>query len=68
VLFRSIGFYNATPIVQPATTGTTAGFTVVGASAIVAPESTFTGNSGTKAYTIGDIVLNLKNLGILAAS
>lgn len=65
---QKLGLWNATPVIQPATTGTTTGFTVVGASAAVAPESTFTGNSGSKAYTIGDIVLALKQAGIMAAS
>ncbi len=49
-----------------AAAGTTSGFTLVGASAIVAPESTFTGGSGASAYTIGDIVKALKALKLLA--
>jgi len=64
---QKLGFWNATPVVQQATTGTTTGFTA-GAGTAVLSDSTFTGNSGTKAYTIGDIVLALKNTGILAAS
>ena len=65
---QKLGFWNVTPVVQPATTATTSGFIVVGTSAVVAPESTFTGNTGSKAYTIGDIVLALKQAGIMAAS
>ena len=64
---QKIGFWNATPVVQQATTGTLTGFTA-GSGTAVNDDSTFTGNSGTAAYTIGDIVLALKNLGILAAS
>jgi len=66
---QKLGFYNATPVVQQATTGTAAtGFTAGGPSNSVHADSTFTGGSGTKAYTISDIVLALKNLGLLAAS
>jgi hypothetical protein len=65
---QKLGFYNATPVVQQATTGTTTGFTAGGPANGVHADSTFTGNSGTKAYTIGDIVRALKNLGLLAAS
>lgn len=65
---QKLGFYNATPVVQQATTGTTTGFTAGGPANSVHADSTFTGNSGTKAYTIGDIVRALKNLGLLAAS
>ncbi len=55
-------------VTAEATTGQTAGFTAVGTSTVVAAESTFTGGTGSKAYTIGDIVKALKNLGLLAPS
>lgn len=61
-----LGFYGTTAVVQPATTGTTTGFTA-GSGAGVNDDSTFTGNTGTAAYTIGDIVLALKQVGIMAA-
>jgi hypothetical protein len=60
------GFFGATPVVQPATTGTTTGFTA-GSGTAVLDDSTFTGDTGTAAYTIGDIVKALKDLGLLAA-
>lgn len=62
-----IGLYGATPIAQYSTTGTTTGFTA-GAGTAVKDDSTFTGNTGTKAYTIGDIVRALKLIGALASS
>jgi len=64
---QKIGFWNATPVVQFSTTGTTTGFTA-GAGTAAKSDSTYTGNSGTKAYTVGDIVLALKTCGIMAAS
>lgn len=63
---QKLGFFNATPVVQQATTGTTTGFTA-GAGTAAKSDSTYTGNTGTAAYTVGDIVLALKNLGFLAA-
>lgn len=63
---QKIGFFNATPVVQPATTGTTTGFTA-GSGTAAKDDSTFTGNTGSAAYTVGDIVKALKNLGLLAA-
>ena len=64
---QKLGFFNATPVLQQATTGTATGFTA-GSGPAVNDDSTFTGGSGTKAYRISDIVLALKNLGLLAAS
>lgn len=64
---QKLGFWNATPVVQPATTGTATGFTA-GSGTAVNDDSTFTGGVGTKAYRISDIVLALKQAGIMAAS
>ena len=64
---QKLGFYDAAPVAQQATTGTTTGFTA-GSGTAAKDDSTYTGGSGTKAYTVGDIVLALKNLGLLAAS
>jgi len=62
-----IGFFAATPVVQQAGTGETTGFTA-GAGTAVNDDSTFTGNVGTAAYRISDIVKALKNYGLLASS
>lgn len=62
----TVGFYGATAVVQPATTGTTTGFTA-GAGTAARADSTYTGNTGSAAYTVGDIVKALKDLGLLAA-
>lgn len=61
-----IGFYGATAVVKPATTGTAGGFTA-GAGTGVKDDSTFTGGTGATAYRISDIVLALKQLGLLTA-
>ena len=60
-----IGLYGVNAVVQPATTGTTTGFTA-GSGTAANDDSTFTGNTGASAYTIGDIVLALKQIGALA--
>lgn len=70
VLGRSggkIGFYGlATPVAQHSTTGTTTGFTA-GSGTAAKDDSTFTGNTGSTAYTIGDIVKALKTCGLIAS-
>jgi hypothetical protein len=63
---RTFAAFGATRVIQPATTGTATGFTA-GAGTTVTHLSTFTGNTGSAAYTIGDVVLALKQLGWLAA-
>lgn len=62
----TLGFFGATPVAQPDTTGTTTGFTA-GSGTAVLDDSTFTGDTGSTAYTIGDVVKALKDLGLLAA-
>jgi hypothetical protein len=63
---QKLGFYNATPVIQQAGTGETVGFTA-GGGTTVTDASTFTGNVGSTAYRISDIVKALKNLGLLAS-
>jgi hypothetical protein len=63
---QKLGFYNATPVIQQAGTGETVGFTA-GGGTNVTDASTFTGNVGSTAYRISDIVKALKNLGLLAS-
>lgn len=61
-----IGFLGATAVVRQNTTGTTQQ-TAAGSGAAVKVDSTTTGGTGSTAYTVGDIVLALKNYGLLAS-
>ncbi len=63
---QKLGFWGATPVAQYNTTGVAVGFTA-GAGATVQADATFTGNTGSNAYTIGDIVRALKAAGIMTA-
>jgi hypothetical protein len=63
---QKLGFFNAAPVAQQATTGTTAGFTA-GSGTAMNSASTSTGNNGSTAYTFGDVVHALKSLGLMAA-
>ena len=61
-----VGFYGATPVAQP---GSPAGNThtpTAGSTTNVFVNTTFDGSIGSSAYTVGDIVTALKNLGLLA--
>lgn len=60
-----LGFFNTTAVVQPSTTGENTGFTA-GSGTAVNDDSTFTGNVGSTAYRISDLVEHLKNLGLIA--
>lgn len=62
-----IGFFGKGENAQPSTTGTIAGFTKNASSNEVYDASTFDGNLGGSAYTIGDIVKALIDLGLLAS-
>ena len=61
-----IGMYGVTAVVQHSASGVTTGFTANASANAVFNESTWTGNVGTKNYTISDIVAALKNVGIMA--
>lgn len=57
---QKIGFWNATPIVQPTTAVAGATFTAVAGGSTIDTNDTFDG------YTVGQVVKALRNLGILA--
>lgn len=70
---QKLAFYGETPIVQPASTGETAGSASLiannnASSVYVTNVSTFNGNLGNKAYTLNDIVKILKTSGLAANS
>jgi hypothetical protein len=64
---QKLGFFNTTPVVQP---GSPSGYATVitgGSVNIVYTNTTWSGGIGSTAYTIGDLVIALKNLGLIAA-
>lgn len=63
---NELGVFATSPITQYNTTGTATGFTA-GAGTTATHLSTFTGNTGSTAYTTGDVVRALKLYGFLAA-
>lgn len=62
-----IGFYGVTPVVQPASPSGNTHTPTAGSTTAVYVNTTFDGGTGSTAYTVGDIVLALKNLGLLAS-
>ena len=63
---QKIGFFNATPIVQPAGSGTSTVASAGSGATTVKNDTTFQGTGSGAAYTINDIVKELKDLGLLA--
>lgn len=61
-----IGFYGAAPVAQ-ATPAANVHTVTAGSTTTVFVNTSFDGSVGTTAYTIGDIVVILKGLGILKA-
>lgn len=62
-----VSFHGNSPQTQFSTTGQTSGFTA-GSGTAAKDDSTYTGGTGTKAYTVGDIVRFLKLRGDIASS
>ncbi len=65
---QKVGFWGATPIIQPSGTGEVVGMVGNASNVICATNMTSNGNVGTKAYSMNDIVKALKNEGLLAPS
>lgn len=63
-----IGFWGKSPVIQWTAESVSGGLASSGSGSAVLDDSTFTGNDGTKAYSVGDIVAALKACGILAQS
>lgn len=61
-----IAFFGATPVVQPASPTGNVHTPALGSVTNVFVNTTFDGSIGTTAYTIGDLVIALKNLGLIA--
>jgi hypothetical protein len=59
-----LGFFGVTPIGQPSNTGNSAQNNV-GTTNATFQDTAFTGGVGTTAYTIGQVVACLKNLGLI---
>jgi hypothetical protein len=61
-----MGLFGVNAVVQQNTTGTNTGWTA-GSSLAVLRDSSTTGGSGSTSYNFADVVLALKNLGVLVA-
>lgn len=64
VSWAALGFFGGAGVVKQTAHATTSGFTA-GSGTAMNSASTSTGGSGATAYTFGDVVLALKNYGLL---
>jgi hypothetical protein len=62
----SIGHFGATAVAQP-TASADVSISAAGSTNTVFRDTTFTGGTGSSAYSVGGLVLALKNLGLIAA-
>lgn len=61
-----VGFFGTTPVVQPASPAANVHTVAAGSVTSVFVNTTFDGSIGSTAYTVGDLVVALKNLGLIA--
>jgi len=61
-----VGFYGASPVVQPVSSGNTHTVTA-GSTTSIFTNTTLDGGIGSTAYTVGDLVKALKQLGLIAS-
>lgn len=61
-----IGFFGATPVSQPGSPSGNTHTPTAGSTTAVYVNTTFDGGLGSTAYTVGDLVVALKNLGLIA--
>jgi len=61
-----VGFWGATPIVQPGSPAGNVHTVTAGSTTAVYVNTSFDGSIGSTAYTLGDIVAALKSAGLLA--
>jgi len=61
-----VGFYGTTPVARTSSSGNITGFSA-GSGTASKSDSTWTGASGSTAYTVGDIVTILKAYGLIAS-
>jgi len=62
-----VGFFGATPIVQPTSPAGNTTTVAAGSTTTVFTNTSFSGGVGSQGYTVGDLVAALKNLGLIAS-